>query len=824
MKVINSPLILIIILISLYFSAGAESLQTTRVFGKVEDLSGKPVFVTVYAKGTQHGAATSEDGSYQLQLAPGQYILRVQGIGYQAMEKKIEVSENQELKIDFSIDADIRLIEEIVVSGSRVGQLRMLPGSISVIGQKELKERAPLSGNELLRGISGLNVVEEEGAGLRLNIGIRGLDPDKSRTVLILEDGIPVALGPYGEPEMYFTPAIERMAGLEVLKGNGQILYGPQTIGGVVNYITADPPAESSGNVLIRGGEGGFFTGQFNYGNTFGNSGILVNYLRKQADAVGPTTFRLDDLSFKYKTTLNASSGLMIKMGIYDENSNSTYIGLTQAMYDEGENDFTVLAPHDNLDVRRYSASAVHDYRINEQTKLSTILFGYTTTRNWRRQDFSSSSTASNQTGVVFGDESLPGGAIYMRNRTGNRNRQFEVAGIDPRLSSRFFIGTMQNHLDAGVRFMFERAFEQRVNGQTADAVSGNLQDDEVRTGKAASAYLQNKFLVSESLAFTAGFRFESLFYERSILRIGNKDTLIGTTGNVLAAIPGAGFNYSASDQVDIFGGIHRGFAPPRIKDAISNSGQDLQLDAEKSWNMELGSRTLLAREIELELTAFYMDFSNQVIPVSESSGGSGTGLINGGRTKHTGAELSLFANQIALSGNDYYIGFRFNATYVKSVFSSERLIIEKTAKGDPADTHFVNIEGNSTPYAPEWMLNGHGMLDTPFGLGLRLSGTYTGIQFTDVLNTRNTYDFIQLAASDPDYSYAQATANGQIGEMDAFLLIDAAANYEIGSTGLEISATVKNLLDERYIASRRPQGIRVGLPRMLMIGLGWNF
>jgi Fe(3+) dicitrate transport protein len=197
------------------------------------------------------------------------------------------------------------MIEELVVSGSRVGQLRMLPGSVSIVGRKELEERLPLSGNELLRSISGLHVVEEEGAGLRLNIGIRGLDPDKSRNVLMLEDGIPVALGPYGEPEMYFTPAIERMAGLEVLKGSGQILYGPQTIGGVVNYITADPPDVSSAKISLRGGQGGLFTGMMQYGTSFGNSGILVNYLRKQADELGPTKFRLNDISMKYTATLN---------------------------------------------------------------------------------------------------------------------------------------------------------------------------------------------------------------------------------------------------------------------------------------------------------------------------------------------------------------------------------------------------------------------------------------------------------------------------------------------------------------------------------------
>jgi Fe(3+) dicitrate transport protein len=84
----------------------------------------------------------------------------------------------------------------------------------------------------------------------------------------MLEDGVPVALAPYGEPEMYYTPSIDRMSGLEILKGSGSILYGPQTFGGVINYQTANPPATPSFNALVRGGQGGFFTGRFSYGTT----------------------------------------------------------------------------------------------------------------------------------------------------------------------------------------------------------------------------------------------------------------------------------------------------------------------------------------------------------------------------------------------------------------------------------------------------------------------------------------------------------------------------------------------------------------------------
>ena len=86
-----------------------------------------------------------------------------------------------------------------------------------------------------------------------------------------------------------------------------------------------------------------------------------------------------------------------------------------------------------------------------------------------------------------------------------------------------------------------------------------------------------------------------------------------------------------------IFGGIHRGFAPPRVKDAISNNGEVYNLDPELSWNSELGFRSQFDEILKLEVTGFYMDFSNQIIPISESSGGSGSGVINGGSTVHTG-------------------------------------------------------------------------------------------------------------------------------------------------------------------------------------------
>ncbi|MDO8548997.1 MAG: TonB-dependent receptor plug domain-containing protein, partial [Ignavibacteria bacterium] len=372
---------------------------------------------------------------------------------------------------------------QIDIIGRSPSLINRIPGSAAFISGLVLVQTQPLSGNEIFRKISGVHVVDEEGIGLRTNIGIRGLDPDRSRTVLMLEDGVPIALAPYGEPEMYYTPAIDRMKSIEILKGSGSILFGPQTIGGVINYITEDPPVEQRTKLNITAGEEGYFMGQASYGTTFENIGVNFNFLHKQADKIGITNFDINDITAKVKFQIGDKSRIGIKLSAYDEISNSTYIGITQTMYAKGEY-FPVIAPYDQLDIRRYSASLTHDYFFSENAYLRTTLFGYTTTRNWLRQDFSRS-PITNGTGVVFGDTSISNGAIYMRNSTGNRNREFEVAGIEPRIYINYFLGDIKNDLEGGIRFLYERAFEQRVDGKKANALSGDLREDEIRTGYA---------------------------------------------------------------------------------------------------------------------------------------------------------------------------------------------------------------------------------------------------------------------------------------------------------------------------------------------------
>lgn len=687
---------------------------------------------------------------------------------------------------------------QVVVIEQKDRLLSQVPGAAAFIEPAKLRRIAPLTGNEVFRKISGIHVVDEEGIGLRMNLSIRGLDPDRSANVLVLEDGIPVQLNPYGEPELYYTPSIDRMAAVEVVKGSGQILFGPRTVGGVVNYITADAPASPETRLAVKGGTGGFVSTQIQHGNRVAGAGIVSNYLFKRADKIGTVAFDVHDFSTKINLPTGEKTALAFKFQMYKETSNSTYLGLTQTMFDAG-NFYQIMAPDDRLDVRRAALSAIHKYFISNKLKLQTTAYAYSISRNWRRQIFSSSATAANQTGVIWGNPTVPKGAIFMQNQSGHRNRNFAVGGVESKLTFDYQFFQKKSQIEAGGRLVVEQAHEQELLGNSPKSESGVLIADERRPGRAASGFVQNKLVFNQKLSFTAGLRLENYHFERQIRMVKTaagayRDTNIVAPNSVAALIPGAGFNYILQKRVNVFGGVHRGFAPPAIKNSVSAAGQVFELEPQLSWNYELGFRAALPRGVDFELTGFLLDFQKQVIPVSESSGGAGSGFANGGRTLHVGAEGSLRLDFGKIFGSEHSIYLEANGTFSRATFASDRFV-----GGEK-----VNVRGNFLPYAPQWFSTQTLGWVAPTGLELQLTGNYVGEQFTDVLNS------------------AAPAADGRSGKMPAYFLADATARQRLGR--FVFFAACKNLFDERVLVSRRPTGIRVGVPRLVLCGVECRF
>lgn len=793
----------------LFLAAGAAQAQTGVVRGRVI-LAGTGAPVSggiVSVVGTARVEPTKDDGSFLfIGLTPGNYEIEGKRIGTTVARAAVTVREGATADVTLSVaEAPVEIVGVEVV-GSRSDALTRLPGSAAVIPARELRAMQPLSANEALRTLPGVHVQDEEGVGLRANVGIRGLDPDRSRTLLVLEDGVPVALAPYGEPEMYYSPPIDRMNRVELVKGSGSILFGPQTIGGVLNYVTADAPSVATGSVTLRGGEGRSRLIQASYGGSWSGVRGTIGAFDKRASDLAGLWFNVSDVTAKIGAR-TAVGEFGVKATYYDERSNSTYVGLTQAMYDASP--YTHPGPNDLLRIRRYAVTASHETGFLGNSSVRTSAYAYQTTRNWRRQDYGYTADGTQH---VF------------RPSTGNRNRSFDVAGIEPRFRTVWARGGRPIELDFGTRLHYERARDRHINGATATASTGEVRDDEIRVGKAVSAFVQSRLFITPALHVTPGIRLERFTYDRNILRARvRRTTGSGTTrdpedvniqgGDAVAEIiPGIGSAWTPSPLFTLFAGVHRGFAPPRVKDGLVYPDpalavgeqmpqlQTLSLDAERSLNYELGTRLTPRPYLYLEATAFFLDFTNQIIEPSLSAGSAAdVALANQGATRHRGVEAALSLDIAKAMAQPFGLIARVAATRTAAEFSRDRFL--RSPAGDT-----VNVRGNRLPYAPEMTVSASLTLDVPAGILLRVDGLHVAEQFADNFETR------------------AGSANGRSGLIPAHRVFDLAASYRLPKMGdLSITAAVKNLAGDKYIASRRPEGIKPGLPRTVSAGVEWR-
>ena len=158
------------------------------------------------------------------------------------------------------------VIDSITIIGKR-SELADIPGSAHVIDAEELAEFAQSDVLRVLRSVPGVYVQEEEGFGLRPNIGIRGSGLDRSARIALLEDGVLIAPAPYAAASAYYFPTQRRMSAVEVLKGPSSVAVGPRTTGGAMNKISTPIPDALAANADLRLGDDNTMDAHVNVGN-----------------------------------------------------------------------------------------------------------------------------------------------------------------------------------------------------------------------------------------------------------------------------------------------------------------------------------------------------------------------------------------------------------------------------------------------------------------------------------------------------------------------------------------------------------------------------
>ena len=700
------------------------------------------------------------------------------------------------------------IVESVTIIGSK-DDVKDLPGSGAVISNEDLQKAMDTDIQKILTAVPGVYMRTEEGYGLRPNISIRGTAIERSAKVTIMEDGVLVAPSPYTSSSAYYFPTTGRIYSVEVLKGPAVVSQGPQTIGGAVNLISTPIPEVNSGKFVQEIGENNMARTHAYYGVNQGNFGALVEVHEHSSDGFdsianvgGDTGFDKSDLMIKARYSAGNHS-LTFKRVDIDENSDQSYVGLSQASfnanprirygataYDEMMNDgeqtsFTYVGDFDNLDV--VFTSWQNDYH-RDWFKVSDF-----NNLKAHDEDDDINELISNANNGSANAQAILDGELPVQIEYKHNNRFYTNEGYQFTVSTQVGI----HALTLGYRDMEDSESRVQAHEYADQAADGSLSalygyvglsgsNNRLRESSATSYYLEDTMDFGK-LAITLGYRSED--YEQRHRRWSDeagpnltevrtgpadvRDTMAyndHTTSSIAAT-------YDLSDTTTLVAGFHEGMTPM------------FGADPEEADNMELGVRY---SEGTTNVEAFYFasDYSRLAAECTLVSGAAcdadESAIFSGGEAEVTGLELNG-SMIVEGDGVSYPISISWTSTDATFKNSSDSEYFGKVAAGD------------DLPYIPskQFSIVAGFVSDS----GLRGSARLVNVGSSCSLAACGVYNKID------SHSYLDLSLRKALNDsMDVYLIVENTTNRE-------------------DLISRAPsEGARSQKPRTMKVGFSYNF
>ena len=620
-------------------------------------------------------------------------------------------------------------------------RIKEIPGAVNVVTREELQRARPKNADEMLRRIPGVNVLEEYGQGLRPNISIRGMNPIRSRNILVLVDEVPVQPALFGDPAMYYMVPIERVHHIEVIKGGATVRYSPNTQGGLINFVTKPLPLRPTLSTTNTFGSFNLFQSDNYYGGRFGNLGAGVGYLRRQTDGFRQhSASRVDDFAFRLEAYTDVKTQITANVSWYEETT-QTPGSITPSQFAA---DRTLAGkPLDEFKGNRGAIDITAKHEFDSMHSGQVMVYGNVFERNWYIQDQNST------TGVL-----LPTSQNFLR--------KFNVLGIVPEHHFNFSLFGLNHRLVTGARYHSERLSDVLGVGTAGSKISRTTNNADLES-IAYSAYTEAEIRLTDRLSVTPGIRWEQVNQSRETLNAippatnPNFKNSVSTQGFIY----GTGVKYDLAANTTLFGHVHTTFRPPTFANAIDpTSGTEQDLNAERGLTSDVGVRSTVYRGVSAELALFRVDFSNQIVQ-------QGSRFINAGKTLHEGIESSVTLDWAELFKPLSGFVTRGNITLFRA----------KSLSG--------TTNGKDLPYAPRVTMYGSVGYYHPTGASIELDATFVAKQFTDTGNT------------------TPENALGSNGAIPSYTLVNLRFNYSPPKARWAIFAGVRNMLDESFIAQR---------------------
>ena len=691
-------------------------------------------------------------------------------------------------------------LEEIVVIGSR-DEVTKIAGSGSVIEQSEIDQFDHVDLGQLLGSVPGVYIREEDGFGLRPNIGIRGATSDRSQKITIMEDGVLITPAPYSAPAAYYVPNASRVHTIEVLKGASAIQHGPHTVGGSINFVSHPIPDKRTVEIDLSRGTDSFYKYQLAAGGKYGDFGILVDGLVygsdgfKSLDGGGDTGFLRSDFGLKvsWEPQTNLEQLLTFKLGYGEEDADETYLGLTDQDLRENA-------------TRRYRASQLANFTSDHTKALLNYgvvvkndwlinLKGYFNkfNRDWNKLDgfvlgpalqavLARPNQFRTQYSILKGETNSRPIDSQILDVTSN-DRSFESKGIQFALSQVQDFGDINLETKFGLRL--HQDFVKRQHSPVSYLMSdGNL----IATGITRPYKTWNKaesdtyaLYLSETLSWRklsveVGARIEKIKGEKA-----NFSTDSISNSEQKFTSPGLGVIYRLNEQITILAGTYRGYSP---------AGPGSNVNPERSLNYEYGIR-YRDDSITIEAIGFLSDYQELIgrCRVSDSDCKPGE-EFNGGAVEISGVELSSGITGIELAGLNLFVNGTY--TFTNSAFKS-------TFLSGFSQWGLVREE-DELPYLPEHT----GQIG--FGVEGENWSVISNVKFQSKMREEPGQNPIGEGLHADDYVTADVTMNYFYNDKTTLQLI------------------VQNATDEAVIIAHRPFGARPNRPRAAIGRVKYQF
>ena len=670
-----------------------------------------------------------------------------------------------------------------------------------ILVDQSMANLASNNSRQIFSQVAGLNIYQNDDAGLQLNIGGRGLDPNRTSNFNTRQNGYDISADVLGYPESYYTPPAEAIKNIQIVRGAASLQYGTQ-FGGLVNFVIKEPKINQKQEVVIR--------------NSLGSNNLFTNF----------TSFKGSSGKFRYYSYFNFKQGDGFRKNSFFNSKNF----FLKTIYDFSKKSklsfdltyFTYLTQQaGGLNDTMFALDPFQSNRKRNWFSVDWLLYNLTFNHNFRpNKSFSINLFGLNAKRYALGfrvnrvdqiDSNGPRDLIY---------GDFKNMGLETKFLNNYKLFQKESIFVLGSKLYFANNESQQGPGSDMSDPEFHFYNDEFPNYNNQSSYKypnqnislfgENIIKISNKMSITPGFRLEYINtkakgnFERIVqdaaLNVIQHDTIYENRKNErLFMLTGLGLTYDINKEIEAYSNFSQNYRSVTFADISTVNPAyaiDPEISDENGYTFDFGLRGNFENNVNFDASFFHLAYNNRIGFVQKlfDDGNVKAYRTNTGDAKIYGLEslIDLNLKKIVGLNSKYILNSFFNFSFIQS---------EYTSSNEPG------VEGNEVEFVPKYN----------FKYGLKFGYK----NFTSYLQ----YSYLSRQFSDSSNS-VESNLSGVIGEIPSYNILDISLNYKLGRFKFE--SGVNNLLNNYYFTRRATgypgPGIIPSPPRNYYFTLQYKF